>query len=134
MQGIPKILQSLSFIGANLEAIDLSKLNFGNSRENFTNLANLIRNSKKLRSLAVQRIGATDTNLSVIIDAVLEKKTFEVLKADFNKLRDGFVSEFCQKLVLNGFTDKENNKVDHNASQSILATDSEDQEGAYSEG
>ena len=114
-----------------LRDIDLSK-NACNAVQVFKELADLIIQNKKLKSISMQRTGMTDALANFLSEPLVRAQQIETLRFDFNELTGGFLDKYCRKMAMIGFTSALHGPnapgaaIDRNASASLLASESEE--------
>ena len=114
-----------------LQEIELSKLNC-NSVEVFRELADLIIQNRRLKSIIMQRSGVTDALASYLAEPLVRAQQMETLKFDYNELTGTFLEKYCRKMAMIGFSaalhgpNAPGAGIDRNASASLLASESED--------
>jgi hypothetical protein len=74
----------------------------------------------------MQKISLDDATAFYLIESLARAQNLQVLKLDFNKLTGVFVERLCKKLGLSAYTPTSALNTSHNASASLLNSESED--------
>ena len=114
-----------------LRDIDLSK-NTCNGVEVFKELADLISQNKRMKSICLQKTGMTDALANYLSEPLVRAQQIETLRFDYNELTGIFLDKYCRKMAMIGFTsalhgpNAPGSGIDRNASASLLASESEE--------
>ena len=124
--GIQAILQKLKQTSS-VQELDLSKLNFDETQACYRELADMILQNRKLKSLCLQQIAMSDQTATFLIEPLARSLNIENLKLDENQISGVWLEKYCKRIAMVGFnvlTHSASTEIKSNPSQSILATES----------
>lgn len=110
-----------------LQEVDLSKLKMDGANDQcYRELGELILKNRSLKTLNMQKVNATDSQVNFLIEPLVRAQNVENINLSFNRITGLFLEKYCKKVSMIGYTQSRDQGLDRNASSSLLASESED--------
>lgn len=110
-----------------LQEVDLSKLKMDGSNDScYRELGELILKNRSLKTLNMQKVNATDSQVNFLIEPLVRAQNIENINLNYNRITGLFLEKYCKKISMIGYTQSRDQGLDRNASSSLLASESED--------